>query len=58
MFIDSIGMCFESIQRHSGSMLMYINCMQACSESIYCILQAYVFVLKVCECVQMQFEGI
>ena len=34
MFFDRIGMCFESMGMLSGSILIYFNRMQTCSESI------------------------
>ena len=55
MLFDSIGMCFERIRMHSGSILMYFNRMQKCCKS-YCILQAYMFIQKASECFLKSYE--
>lgn len=67
MLFDSIGMCFEKIRIHSGS-IMYFNRMQTCSESIplhfvsihvylkACFLKAFECILKANEHILRAYE--
>ena len=56
MLFDSIGMCFERIQMHSGSMQCISIVCKSVLKVYHCILQAYMFILKACECFLKAYE--